>query len=335
MSKKEFLHNFWQVFGFLKICFLQALGMYFIAYTFGAVAMAAGVRGCAPRPELLTWQLGLLIAVGFAATWASIFPIIFPRIWLQGFNKEVSFSLSGYSFHFFSTHPSYILIDLLFFVPAFIIFWNGQSETLCELNDTWGQGWGALFSAFLFPSLRLMFWYVLGKQIYARQFQSMFKGIGWWYAVAVPVMIAFSFNYVSSNILTRVKIPVVDAQSFVGGLDKHPEFEGQIVRVRGVLKRGTAKCGLWGKKDRTDYPYGTVVLDMGKNNGEIIVQAINAADVLDLGIEAQNKQGQTFEAFGYLSKLPNPEKKMICGIEKLPDDPPKGGRALLEIEMPK
>ena len=335
MKKKEILHNFWQIFGFVKICFLQALGMYFIAYAFGAVAESAGVRGCPPRPELVDWRLGLTLALGFAATGIAIFPIIFPRIWLQGFNKEVSFALSGHSFHFFSTHPMYVLVDALFLIPALMLFWNGQSETLCEFNFAWGQGWGALFAAFMVPFLRLVFWYVLGKQIYAMRFNSILTGIGWWSLLAVPMVIAFSYSFVNSNMLPRMRIPVVDAESFAGGIEKHPEAEGPLVRVRGTLKRGVAKCGLWGKKDRTDYPFGTVVLDMGKGNGEIIVQAKNPADVVDLGLEAQNKMGQTFEAFGYLSRLPNPEKKMICGIEKLSEEPPKGGRALLEIEMPK
>ena len=71
----------------------------------------------------------------------------------------------------------------------------------------------------------------------------------------------------------------------------------------------------------------------GTDNGEIMIQAKRPGQVMNL--ESEFKRGGIFEAFGRLSKLPNPEKKMLCGITKLSDDPPPGGRALLEIELPK
>jgi len=52
-----------------------------------------------------------------------------------------------------------------------------------------------------------------------------------------------------------------------------------------------------------------------------------------LEIEAKNRNGQIIEAFGRLSKLPDPSKKMVCGIGKA-DSGQKGGLGLLEIEMP-
>ena len=123
--------------------------------------------------------------------------------------------------------------------------------------------------------------------------------------------------------------------TFAGGLSKHPEFEEQIVRVQGKLVREIAKCGLFGKDpEEFDYPRGTVLLDMGKGNGQIMVQAKSVSEVKRLEIEAENKMGEIFEAFGTLSKLPNLEKKLVCGIGKA-DSEQKGGLALLEIEMPK
>lgn len=335
MKKKELLQNFWQIFGFVRIFFVQVLGLFFLSHAVGLLAQTIGVRGCPPRPELLDWKLAVSLIIGMGLFWLAIHPIVAPRVWLHGVSREVSVALSNHSFRFFSTHPTYVLIDALLMVPAFIFFWNGQTEHMCEFNYFWGQGWAALLVAAIYPTLRLIFWHVLGKQIYAMQFQSMLRNIGWWYVLVVPLIIGFSYSFVSSSIMPRLRIPVIDAQTLAKGIDNHPEVEGQLVRVRGVLKRGIAKCGLWGKKDRTDYPYGTVVLDMGKNNGEIVVQAKTPWDVLDLEAEAQNKPGQIFETFGYLSRLPNPEKKMICGLEKLSDEPPKGGRALLEVEMPK
>lgn len=333
MKAKIFLRSFWQVISIFKIFALQTLSLFFLSYSCGLLAEAVGVRGCAPRPEFM----GVLFYSAFAASIIvgilSIHPMVFPRIWLEEISKELSGSQLGFRFPFFSTHPSYVLLDALLLIPALLLFWNGQSENLCEFNQQWGQGVAALILAITFPTLRLIFWFVLGKQIYAMQVKNVWLGIIWWYLLMIPIIIFFSYNYTQSNILPRSNVPVVDAETFRGGLDAHPEFLGKIVRVRGIIKQGIAKCGLWGKKERTDYPFGTIVLDMGGGNGEIIVQAKKPSQVVALEIEAQ--RSTNFETFGILSKLPNPEKKMICAISKLPDEHPPGGRYLLEIEFPK
>jgi hypothetical protein len=252
---------------------------------------------------------------------------------MEEISKELVGSRVGFRFPFFSTHPSYILLDALLLIPAVLLYWNGQSESLCEFNRQWGQGIAALVIALTFPTLRLIFWFVLGKQIYAMQVKNVWLGIIWWYILMLPIVVFFSYTFVRSEILPRRNVPVVDSESLRGGLDAHPEFVDKVVKVRGQLKQGIAKCGLWGKKDRTDYPYGTIVLDMGDENGEIMVQAKRPSQVLNLEADAQ--RGGIFEAYGRLSKLPNPEKKMLCGIGKLSEKLPPGGRALLEIEMPK
>lgn len=331
---KPFLKSFWQIISIVKIFVLQALSLYFLSYCCGLLVEAAGVRGCPAKPEALDWSLGLILMVSLGIGFLSLHPIVFPQVWHQEIAKEVSFSFTGLRYNFFSTHPSYILLDFLLLIPAFMFFWNGQSETLCEFNFAWGQGWAALFIGLFFPTLRLICWFVLGQKIYAMKVSNVWMGIAWWYIVAVPFIVFISYAYANSYIFPRLRLPVVDAQTFAGGYDKHPEFHGQLVRVRGVLKRGIAKCGLFGSKEKTDYPFGTVLLDMGKGNGEVFVQARKPYAVIVLENEAQNKQGQVFEAFGRLSKLPNPDKKMVCGIEKILDDIPKGGRALLEIETP-
>ena len=291
------------------------------------------MRGCSPRPDSMGAIFYLTLGTSIIFGFLSVHPIVFPRVWMEEISKELTRSQVGFRFPFFSTHPSYILLDALLLVPALLLFWNGQSESLCTFNLQWGQGVGALIIAITFPTLRLIFWFVLGKQIYAMQVKNVWLGIIWWYILTFPIIVFFSYTYVQSSILPRRNVPIVDSETFKGGLSAHPEFLDKIVKVRGKLKQGIAKCGLWGKKDRTDYPSGTVVLDMGEDNGEIMIQAKKPSQVLSLEADAQ--RGGTFEAFGRLSKLPNPEKKMLCGIGKLSDDLLPGGRALLEVEMPK
>ena len=276
----------------------------------------------------------LMAAIGGVSYIAAIHPIIFPRIWLEEISKDFTKSQVGIRFPFFSTHPSYVFLDLILFIPAFIVFYNGQAENLCEYNFFWGQGLAVLLSALSFPALRLIFWYVLGKKIFAMQARNVWIGIIWWYLIALPLLAVFFDFYIEKNIIPRSNITTVSRETFKGGLDEYPEYLDKIVRLRGVIKQGIAKCGLWGKPDRTDYPYGTIVLDMGEGNGEIIVQAKKNSQVVNLEIEAKRRKEEIFEVFGRLSRLPNPQKKMLCGIGKLSDQPPPGGRALLEIEMP-
>ena len=296
--------------------------------------MGLGARGCPARPEFLNWALWLSLTVGLGSAFLSTQPIFFPKVSLEQIPKELSLSISGLRYAFFSTHPLYVLLDVLLLIPALMLFWNGQTESICEFNLLWGQGWTALILASAFPLTRILCWYVLSLKIEARKIQNVWMPIAWWYLLFLPFLIFITVAYAESYIQPRLKVPVVEAQSFAGGLDAHPEFHNKIVRVRGVIKRGIAKCGLFGKKEREDFPSGTIILDLGKVNGEIIVQAKVPSMVENLSFEAASKQGQIFETFGRLSKLPNPDKKFICGIEKLPDDPPKGGRTLLEIEIP-
>lgn len=331
---KPFLKSFWQVTSIVKIFTMQILSFFFLSYSFGLLAEATGSRGCPLRPDSMGWFLYLSFAISLGFGFLSVHPIIFPRVWLEEISKELVGSQVGFRFPFFSTHPSYVLLDVQLLIPAFLLYWNGQSESLCEFNRQWGQGLAALIIALTFPTLRLIFWFVLGKQIYAMQVKNVWLGIIWWYIWTLPIIFFFSYTYVQSSILPRRNVPIVDSETFKGGLDAHPEFLDKIVKVRGKLKQGIAKCGLFGKKDRTDYPFGTVVLDMGDDNGEIMVYAKKTTQVLSLEADAQ--RGGTFEVFGRIRYMPSfEEKKMLCGISKLPDDPPSGGRALLEVEMPK
>lgn len=334
MDWKLFRQSFWQIGSIAKLFFVQALSIYFLSNTGGFLAVAFGVRGCAARPEFFGWLLWLNLTAGFIFTFLALFPILFPRVVVEHISSDITFSVGGVRYPFMSTHPLYVLLDILLFIPAILFFWNGQTENICVFNVFYGQGWTALIVALAYPAIRLVCWFGLKIRIEARTVGNIKMPILCWYVLFVPFLIFIMVAYIESYISPRLRLASVETQTFKGGYDAHPEFHNKLVRVRGNIKRGIGKCGLFGKKDREDYPFGTVILDMGKGNGEIIVQAKNVGDVENLAFEAMSKQGQIFEAFGRLTKLPNPDKKFICGIEKLSDEPPKGGRALLEIEMP-
>ncbi len=338
MEVKALLKSFWQLANVIQIVSLQTAGMFLLAYSVGSLAMGFGVRGCPPREGFFTWvvivKLCVITSIGVSALFLSFLYIVKPCVWMQKINKHLVFAPTDVHLPFFSTHPLYVFIDVLFFIPAIALFQSGRMETMCQLNTEWAFGWTLIIITILIPLFRVFSWYVLGRKIEAMTIDKPWLPIAVWYVFALPLFIYFTYNYMDKKVFPMLRVPVVNELTFKGGLSNHPEFEGKIVRVQGKLVRGIAKCGLFGKDEtKVPYPYGTVLLDLGKRNGEIIVQVKKPSEVDDLEIEAENKKDKIFEAFGKLSKLPNPEKRMICGIGKA-DSKQRGGLALLEVEMP-
>jgi hypothetical protein len=334
MEPKTLLRSFWQLINVVRIAGLHTLSLFFISYSVGLYAMATGVRGCPPRPEYNNWYLWLLAALGVGSLIVSLYYIFRPSVWLQTIAKQIALSPTNINLPFFSTHPLYVFIDALFFIPAIALFEGGRGETMCQLNKEWAMGWSLLILAFLLPLIRVLSWYLLNRKIEAMTIRPPWLPIVYWYILMLPLFIFLTYTYMDKRVLPRLRVPVVNEKTFKGGFEKHPEFAGKIVRVQGKLTREIAKCGLFGKDpEKVPYPYGTVLLDMGKRNGQIMVQAKKPSQVETLEIEARNKKGKVFEAFGRLTKLPNPEKRLICGIGKA-DSGQKGGLTLLEIEMP-
>lgn len=338
MDSKTVLRSFWQLINVIVIVGLQAMSLFLISYAAGIYAMGVGVRGCPPRADFLDWysisKIVVFGLIGLCAFFLSVHYIFNPSVWMQKIDKQIAFSPTDVSLPFFSTHPAYVALDFLFLIPAIALVQGGRAETMCLLNREWMMGWSVLLLASFYPIFRAFCWFILNRKIEAMTIKTPWMPIAWWYLFALPLTIFFTYNYMDKQFLPKLRVPVVNEKTFEGGLDEHPEFLGKIVRVQGVLAREVAKCGLFGKdSDVTPYPYGTVLLDMGKRNGQIMVQAKKPNLVENMDIEAQNKKGRIFEAFGRLSKLPDPKKKMICGIGKA-DSKQKGGLALLEIDEP-
>jgi hypothetical protein len=338
MKAKTVLKSFWQLANVIKIVGLQATSIFLIAYSIGHLAMGYGVRGCPPSEDYFAWysliKLIVIALIGLAAFFLSIYYIIKPSVWMQALNRQLVLAPVDIYLPFFSTHPLYVFMDVLFLIPAIALFQGGRVETMCQFNKEWGMGWGLLIMAGFYPLFRVFCWFILKRRIEVIKLKRPWLPVAWWYIFALPLFFFLTYSYMDQNVFPKLRVPVVNEITFKGGLDKHPQFKGKIVRVQGTLIREIAKCGLFGRDpEKESYPYGTVLLDMGKRNGQIMVQAKKPSEVENLEIEAENKKGKIFEAFGYLSKLPNPEKKLICGIGKA-DSEQRGGLALLEIELP-
>ncbi len=334
MEPKRVLRSFWQLKNVAQIAGLQGLALLLISVSAGFAAMAAGVRGCPPRPEYNSYYLWLLAVVGVGALFLSLFYIFFPRVWMQTISKELALAPTDVNIPFFSTHPLYVFLDALFFIPAIALFESGRIESLCQFNGQRVMGWTILILAFFFPAFRIFSWYVLKRRIEAMLMNKPWRPVIWSYLVALPLIGLLTYFYMDLTVLSRLRVPVVNSETLSSGINYHPEFEGKIVRVQGKLIRGIEKCRPNGKDTETrDFPFATVILDLGASNGQVIVQATSPGQVKTLAVEAENKMGKDFEAFGRLTKLPNPEKSMICGMEKEDFKSPEG-IALLEIEMP-
>lgn len=334
MDARTLIRGFWQLAFVFKITGLQALSLFFVSYSMGLLVIGKGVHGCSPRPEYINWYFGIILLVGLCFFLVSVYYIVKPSVWMLRLDSQLALSATDVNLPFFSTHPLYVFLDVLFFIPAIALFQGGRAESMCLLKFEWAFGYAFLILAIFYPVFRIFCWFILGRQIKAMTLKRPWMPIAWWYIVALPIFIYFTHTYMDRQVFPRLRVPVVNKLTFKGGLDKNPHFQEKIVRVQGKLVREIAKCGLFGKDDtKYPYPYATVLLDMGKKNGQIMVQVKKPSQVEDLEFESENKDGKIFEAFGYLSKLPNLEKKMICGIGKA-DSEQKGGLALLEVEMP-
>ncbi len=335
MDPKTLLRSFLQLLNVIRIAGFEGLSLYFLSSAFGMLVMSIGVHGCIPNPEYNGAYLWIVTTMGIGFFIVSVYYIFHPCVWLQSINKHIALAPTDIHIPFFSTHPLYVFIDALFFIPAIALFQSGRAETMCQLKSEWGMGWALLVLAFFFPIFRVFSWYILNRKIEAMTLKkSPWMPVAWWYILALPLTILITYTYLDRQVFPRLRVPVVNEKTFEGGLDQHPEFLGTIVRVQGTLEREIAKCGLFGKDpEKIPYPYATILLGMGKKNGQIMVHVNRSSEVEILEAEAANKKDQIFEAFGILSKLPNPQKRMICGIAKAKSDQ-TGGLALLEVEMP-
>ncbi|NNE66116.1 MAG: hypothetical protein HKN33_06075 [Pyrinomonadaceae bacterium] len=334
MDPKAILKSFWLLLSVFRAVGVQALGIFLVSYAAGHLAVVFGVRGCASFGGFLNIYFLLFGFAGIAATFVSLYYILHPVVWMLTIDKRLAFSSIDVNLPFLSTQPIYIFLDAVFLIPAIVLFQAGRTETMCRFNFEWAFGWAFLTMTLLFPVCRVVSWFILNRRNEARVVNIPWLTLIMFWIIAVPFAVYASFSYVNSTVFPRLRVPVVNEKTFKGGLKQNPQFMTGIVRVQGHLVRGMAKCGLFGKDpDVNAYPSGTVLLDLGSGNGQIMVKANRSRMVALLQREAEREGANVFEAFGRLSSLPNPDKKLVCGVGKA-DTEQEGGLALLELELP-
>ena len=234
MDPKTILRSFWQLINVIRIAGLQALAIFFLAYAAGILVMARGVYGCPPLPEYNNWYLWLMVLFGTVFLVVGVYYIWHPSVWLQTINKHIALAPTDLHVPFFSTHPLYVFIDAILFIPAIALFQSGRAESMCQLKSEWGMGWVLLILAFFFPIFRVFCWYVLKRRIEAMTLKkSPWMPIAWWIVLVLPLTIYSTYSYMDKQVFPRLRVPVVNEKTFSGGLDAHPEFLGKIrLRVR-------------------------------------------------------------------------------------------------------
>ncbi len=135
----------------------------------GALLEKRGVRGCPPNPEPLTWHYWLVLAAGLWFFWCVVRDILWPRLFIEEWtpvHAEGGLVLvqnrARQKYAFLTTHPSYVLIDLLaVLLPAWLMVmaWNEPCHASRQVLIL--RSAVALWC--LIPVLRLVSWYILGR----------------------------------------------------------------------------------------------------------------------------------------------------------------------------
>lgn len=107
--------------------------------------------------------------------------IFFPKVKIEGV------VMVG-SYEFCSTHPSYVLIDLLTTIFAAFWFWLGQSAKI-DMPFFWLM----LATAFFIPLIRLFAWYVLKLKLNDNETYEAFKPPLWAFLIFILVFAAIAF----------------------------------------------------------------------------------------------------------------------------------------------
>ena len=299
-------------------------------------AVSPGVAGAftlSDKRDWLVYVLGLLL---FA--W-SLREILRPRVKRDSWTS-VSGADSGGSYSVCTTHPSYVLVDLVTVAVTAFFLWAGLAY------DVNARTFAVMFAlAVLFPALRLFAWYVLGLRIEDKdETEQAWKPAA---MLAVPFFAVFALVAVLvfiDDIKQKRRIaglPVVDEQTFGAGraafnqlLDGAEEEKvTRFVRLRArQTSDGPARC-----KNYENFDWATVPADLGAGGDVLIVGHQSNDGFEELVAKSSGNRGNLIEAVGRLREMPRrgelPKWKAYCGRDDLPP-PPAGGRWVLELGEP-
>jgi len=211
-----------------------------------------------------------------------------------------------------STHPSYAIAEACFFVylsiPA-IAIGRDPAYVGCTLQWTYAFAWLLVGFALGFPLLRLAGWYLLRRRLPPAATAGTHKGIYIPIAIGLPVALAlFGMVY-----LPPLLAPTLDAESFAGGLARHPEYAGAAVHVAGTVVDGPIACAC-AASPSTACQSAVALLDLGEGGLVVLRGASDYADeVQPLAV------GKPARLYGELAGAPLPDYTTAAGA--CPADP--------------
>lgn len=250
-------------------------------------------------------------------------------------------TIPAIEYPFVSTHPSYLLLDLVVVGICFFIF------TLTPQGPGWtfeqSRADALLVLGAYVPLLRLISWFILKRRPALVDTSQAWKPVALFVGLfLLPIFLLCLVLWYRLEIAEKKRmanLPVVSAQTFAGGWQAHLDlidsghFENKDglkkvtreVRVKGIQKNSPQTC------TQGPHRFATVLIDLGEGGEALVFRSNEEADKLVK--LTQNQEGKPIELTGRLRNLPRlsevPPWQNICGLGEL-DPPPPSGRLLLK-----
>lgn len=332
-----------RVVGVVKISVAAWVAMFCLGAVVADLLLLRGVHGCPPLPRQTGGMLYIALPLGLWLYAWSLHRIFVPRLATEAHRPTLQVGpiiaqnpmLKAQEFTFCTTHPSYLLLDLVTLVGAWVLVAVAPDTVGCGKAWEWARGRVAFAVALSIPVLRLLGWYVLRR----RPPQGAEQGA--WRPVAIYLGILVGPLVLGAGPLWRMwsgkrSAPVVDATAFTGGLAAHEGLLNKVVRVRGrCVGEVPVRCRCGGPRG-DDCAQTEVLLDLG-DAGQVLVQGLS--DPEDLAGEARGCGGRELETFGRLHRVPERAPDRADSLTpRLPcrdyGSPPAAGRVLVLTELP-
>lgn len=242
---------------------------------------------------------------------------------------------------FSSTHPSYVLVDLL----SCSLWWFARWAWSEGWQERVYQGTILLVMGMAIPALRLVAWYGLRPRPKGEDVQdevrNSWKPVALLYGVLLGIALITAAVIIPTerrnqreNAQKEANLTVVDSDNWQGGetfealrdRSKEGVAATRVIRLRATQKSPAAmSCG--NSPDRTDF--ATVLATMGGNDDILIFSYSGWSDLVN---RASGNEGKPIEAMGRLMQMrdKHPAWKKYCGLEELSPRP----RWLFEEEGP-
>ena len=233
---------------------------------------------------------------------------------------------------FSSTHPSYVLIDIL--VVAF--YWFVRALWASYWSERKYEGTVMLLLAAAIPTLRLLAWYVLRLRPQAvgavqREVDASWKPVVMVYGFFLVPLSLFGagvwFYQEHQRKVAEANLTVVDAGTWKGNetfnalLDqKETEAMTRRVRLRAVQK---SEAAMTCTNPNGNGAFATAVVRLGGDDVMLFTYDAAVADLDYFVKRLDGNRGKSIEFTGRLKQMPTriPSWKKYCGIEKLSPRP--------------